>query len=447
MPGTVKDWTEAALGARLPVHMATSRHLSAVHPFFTESGLIHPLTGEKIPGLPYGRCGRDGSGGIHTFDEYMLYQAKLLNNANVKVLGDINYRKSMTVKFMIYCGVIVGFNHLVIDPKGEYTALVDQINEEAPGYARIVRVGKEAQTFINPLDEAVMDLGVQRDLVASLACTAINDDTVQLGIVERELLWTAITDAHNHYGVGTRRMPTLPAVVEKLFNPSESMAIDMRKSKDELVTIGYKMALGLQRLTRGDLVGMYHQETSPGLFDETPLLVMNVAGLQGEAALMMIILINMFSQSLWARRNPMKRFHKVINDEAWDLAAYPEFVLSLQRAFKLGGTWGVSNWIVTHRLTDLDRSGSIEAIKGLKEDSEVTICFRQPEGEMKVSAEALNFTEAEAERVTQLPPGWALHKVGNQPAIEVEHVIPRRLRPVMETRHLMHGQTDLPRAA
>ena len=146
----MEEILEFLAGDQLPVQRATSRHLSAVNPLFAESGLIDPRTQSKAIGLPWGYCGRERSGGLYFYDEYRLYQARLLHNPNVKVFGEIDHRKSSGVKCMIYRGAACGYNHLVTDRKGEYTALADAI----PG-SKILRFGEGTNLFINPLDKAM----------------------------------------------------------------------------------------------------------------------------------------------------------------------------------------------------------------------------------------------------------------------------------------------------
>src|SRR5579884_1126688 len=228
MAMAIKDWFEIASGDRLPIFRATSRHLSAIHPFFIEGGLVNKMTGNKIPGLPHGFYGRGRTGGIYFFDEVQMYQAGELGNINVAVVGDINYRKSSMIKFMIYNGVIVGYNHLIIDPKGEYGPLAAQLNLEFPGSAKIIKFGENSETFVNPLDR-VMPLQTQRELLISLVATATGTESAKMDIRQKAVLWEAIKEAHNR-----RRVPTLPDLVNVLFDPGLDLAERMRRPEQEI---------------------------------------------------------------------------------------------------------------------------------------------------------------------------------------------------------------------
>jgi hypothetical protein len=447
MPIPGRALIDALFGNSIPTHSATSYHLSSLHPFYFESGLID-RRGMKVPGLPYGRCGRDGSGGAYYYDEYMLYQLGLLENCNVKVLGKIGNWKSSMVKSVIYNGVHFGYNHLVIDPKGEYTRLADLLNKEIPGTARVMRFGTDTNLSINPLDPTMDDdHGTQRELMMAMVTATMGGTRRELNSPEQALLWEAMKDAKTEFQNGG--VATLGDVIKRLFDPTPNMVIEMHRPADTLRDLGYHIAHGLKRMDEGgDLVGMFHRPTTPGLFDEEiPLLVMNCEGVKGEAAVLMILLIIFFTQSQWARKNAVKRFHKVIYDEAWDLAAYPEFVSSVRKAFKLGGTWGVANWIVAHHKSNFDRSGNNHAIQDLITDSETSIIFAQDANELKASQEALGLTDAEVIRIPEFSPGQALHKIGTEPGIEVHHELWEWLLDAVQTRDHLRGITDLSRAA
>ncbi len=430
MTVTTADVLQLLAGDRLPVFRTTSNHLSAAFPFQSESGIIDPRTGRKVLGLPMGYCGKERSGGIFFWDLVQLYQAGLIRNTNVKILGEIGERKSSGVKEEIYLGVPCGYNHMVTDRKGEYTPLANAITG-----SKILRFGPKANIFINPLDE-VMDRTTQYDLVASMALIALSSTRPDLDIVQKSLLEIAIDDAHLE---PKGEVAVLPDVVERLFYPTPRMVEAMQKPLATVQEMGYELALALQRLTTGHLRGMFHEETTPGLFDETPLLVLNCEGLQGESAAIMIMLINFFTQGLWGGDNPTSRFHKIFHDEAWDLAKYPGFVDSLRGSFKLGSKKGVSNYIVAHHLSNLYRSGRDETIRDLIADSATTILYRQDEAELRRSAEELSLNEAEIQHIIKQRPGHALYKIGDLPGIPVEIVIWPEVRPLVETRPLFSG--------
>jgi len=410
---TLQDWLTIYSGDSLPVFRATTPHLAALYPLFAESGLIDPKSGKKVPGIPVGYAGQNRSGGIFHFDEYQLYKAELLNNLNVMVLGEINMRKSTLVKSMIFRGIACGYNYLVTDFKGEYSLLANAVG------GKVLKFGPKTDLFINPLDKR-MDFSTQLDLVASLAVTSMGGERL-LNVRERALLEHAIREAHAHFGQGSMDVATLPVVIDKLFHPTQNMMESMHRSHDDLFELGYDIALSLSRLTQGELRGMFHKPTSEGLYEDTPLLVMECKDVNTEAAAIITLLFNYFTQSQWNNSATWGRFHRVIHDESWALAAYPTFVESVRRAFKLGRSLGIANWIIVHHLNNLYRSGQNEAVKDLIADSDTRIIYSQDETEVRQTALELELNDAEISRIVELQPGQAIWKVGRQPGIEVQH--------------------------
>jgi hypothetical protein len=451
MSVAIEDVLEFFTGARIPAHRATTNHLSALNPFFAESGFIDKRTGVKVPGLAHGFCGVDDSGGIFFFDEYLLYKAGLLNFANVGVLGQPNFRKSTGVKNMIYHGAAAGYNHLVTDRKDhEYKRLADNMNRSLPGSAKTLHFGEGSDGdgyFINPVDPA-MDIDTRRELIAALALNTMSGNRTELDEEESTILWAALIETEEYKGHGTHDVATLPVLVEKLFHPTDSIVKYAEKEDDPLYVKQHarKMALGLKRLTEGDLKGMFHKKTTINTYQDQSLLIMDLDGIKGEKVVVMITLINFFTQSMMARSNPAFRFHKVIHDETWDLAAYAGFVESLRRANKLGGTWGVANWWIAHHEQNMVRSGNLDAVNDIIDDTEVFFCYQMKEKPLRASQDALGLSDAEVKRNLVVPPGTALVKVGKTPAIEMRQYITDDVRPLVETRDRMRGKTDLVRA-
>lgn len=432
MPG-LEAIGEYLAGDALPVHRATSWHLNAIRPRFAETSPIDPETARKVPGLPLGYCGQDETGEVFMYDEWQLYQAGLLTNLNGVILGEVGKGKSALVKTMILVGASFGYNALVTDVKGEYTQLARAILG-----SKVLRFGTDTSLFINPLDP-VMDLGTQQDLVAAMVLTTLKGRKGQeLNNREDSMLKTAVLDALRHFESGAE-VPTLPAVVEKLKNPTQTMADSLDMTVEQLKELGKDMFLGLRELTEGDLVGMFHKPTTTGLFEDTPLLVMNCEGLRSEAAVLVATLVN-FYQSVWAKKYPQRRFHRVFHDEAWDLTVYPGFVHSVRRAFKLGGSLGVANWIVIHHKHNLERSSKEDAVKDLIPDARTFVCFQQKKSEIESSATELGFNPADVERIVQQGSYSALWKIGDSPAIQVKTRSWPELLPIIETRHLAKGK-------
>lgn len=442
---------EYLMGDRLPIQKATTVHLRALNPFYGESGLIDARTGQKVPGLPIGRAGRNGSAGSFGFDPYTAHAARgldgapLIHNLNLIILGLIDMGKSALVKQMIYLATAAGYSCLVTDIKGEYRPLVEAI----PG-ARELRFSSEEhdnKLYINPLDKNIPD-EIQRELIGALTMATMGStDRSDLDVEEKGLLAAAIRDAKRHYGVGDNGLasgvPILAAVVEKLFNPTEDMAKEQRATPEFLGNIGRPLALALKELTEGDLKGMVDQPTTVGFWEETPLLVFNCKDLSDNQLPVMVIAVNYLSSSQFGKSNAWGRFQWVWHDETWRLASIPGFVSSLRAAFKLGRSEGVCNGIVFHHLENLWRSSQQAIVKDLVSDADTRIIYQQNELELDLSREALQLSEADVNRITQLPSHTALWKIGKR-SIEVEHLLVPELKRVIQTGHLAKGEEIKP---
>jgi hypothetical protein len=457
-------------GDRLPIQRATSDQLAALNFLMAESGWRNKFTGQRVRGIPVGWFGEDRSGGVAEFDVFQLLQAKVIGNTNIKVFGEPNNHKSGDSKVEVFRGSMIGYNHLVTDRTGEWTAVHNAISG-----SKVFKFGPHAEYFINPVDNAAMSLSEQRTLVAALAITAIGTrnghDLVELEVDEKSLLLQAIKAAHAKYGHSDNGMPagiaTLADVVYKLFNPTQDMAQamhlstaseDVDKSIISLKELGKSMAYGLARLLDEDdeLYGMVHKETTVGLWQDTPLLVMDCTGAKGEAAVIMTILIDHFTRSQQMRYNARFRFHHRIHDEAWDLAYYPAFIDSVRDDFKQSGKRGVSVRMIAHAPQNLYRSTNNKAVGDLMSDSDVTIIYRMRKTDLDESAEALKLNSTEKSIVLRLDPGFALYKLGDEPGVVVERNHWAEEDKFIHTRGLSYGGdtmgeqyepvTDLPRA-
>ncbi len=435
------DVLQAVCGDQLRTFRTLSTHTGPVSPLIVESGLIDPRTGRKMAGVPLGYAGPRRSAGGFSFDEYVAHNAieQQMNSLNSLVFGMTGFRKSAGEKLRILRDTLLfGRNYLVTDRKGhEYTPLVKHI----PG-AKVLKFGPESNHFINPLDP-VMTRDIQLELLVALALNAMQIGT-KLSPTEHQLLWRALQDAHNE--PGQAGVPTIDTLLHKLLHPSQ--ATQARLGMDQAgVREGNKnLRMGLMRLAGdGDLAGMLHKPTTPGLFDAVPLLVLDCDGIDGEKAVIMVTLINFFTLSKNAISDSDNRFHHVLHDESWDLATYPGFVDSVRRGFKLGRTKGFGNRLVNHHWKNIIHSGN-DKVEDLIGDSSLIISYRQDPPEIEASAHVLGYSDQEVERIKVLPPGSALYKIRGLPAIEVEYVALPWEIPMLNTSSLVHGRTDLPRA-
>jgi hypothetical protein len=477
MPTWKTIW-QTMFNDRLPVHRATTYQLEGIHPFFVPTELIDPKTLTKIPGVTYGYYGTpENPGSCFGYDEFQLYQHGLITNLNTKVFGKIGEQKSAGEKIKYRRRIAHGYRYLVVDPKGEHSVLAEGIPGDklgdppkARGIAgsKVIRFGKYANTYINPLDPAIEDgiesidlepenaaiedkkleLTARFELCKAMAIIGISDEErKKLRVNENNFLWHCLVDTLN----SRRGTVTLPALVERLYNPSDYVCKRMHRKAVILMRepfIGVADAMS-RYIEGGDMAGMFHEETTKGLYEDTPLMVMDCSRVTGEQRAVMALAINFFSSGQRSNLNPWTRFHYRLYDEVWDLLAYPGLLESLRRSFKLGRSQGICNIIVAHHKANLDHSSTNRAVQDLISDSDITICYNMEDAEMDKSERELNLTEARKAIIRLANPGTALHIFGHKlPNIVGSQELIGDERALVETSHLAlgHGKTDLPRA-
>ncbi|HEX7443096.1 MAG TPA: hypothetical protein VF320_04355 [Acidimicrobiales bacterium] len=409
------------LTPRVPGHVATTRHLCAAYPLVSEAGLGHE--GVLI--------GRDVLGGSFVYDPFALYRAGVVTNPNMVIFGQIGRGKSSFVKSYLWRQAVFGRHAWVVDPKGEYGPLA-----EAWGVAPVaLRPGGAIR--LNPLDtesdgvaepgndvEVGSGDGARRRrviLTSSLAVACLGRDLLPR---ERAAVDMAVSGATARAAASRLSAPTLPLVVDALFEPDAMAAGVLRTTAAQLMEDGRDVALELRRLVHGDLCGMFDGPTTPGLRLDGPLVVLDLSAVYHSSALGVL----MACATAWLQ-NSVRAQHRnriiVVVDEAWAILSNLGVARWLQSSWKLSRALGVANMAVLHRLSDLRSVGTegseqVTLAEGLLADSETRVVYAQSPGEVVRTGELLGLTETEAELVTQLRRGMALWKIGGRSFL-VEH--------------------------
>jgi hypothetical protein len=431
----------SAASPRVPAHQVTTRNLGAAYPLMAEAGLGHQ--GVLI--------GHDLLGGSFVFDPFELYTQGIISNPNVVVFGQIGRGKSAFIKSYLWRQAVFGRRAWVVDPKGEYGPLA-----RAWGVQPVsLRPGGPVR--LNPLDPGPDQSrggpgDVERrhiELLSSLASACLVRDLFPR---ERAAIDLALLQVARKTNV-----PTLPAVVEALLEPTADAAADIRTDRLTLVEDGRDVALELRRLVHGDLRGMFDGPTSVGLDLSGPLVVLDLSALYNSPALgVLMACATAWLQAALARRarrtsnegpnsamtGDAEGFEPsdqviVVVDEAWAILANLGVARWLQASWKLSRAYGVSNMAVLHRVSDLHAVGSsgseqVGLAQGLLADSETRIVYAQPPGEIAAASELLSLSSTEAELLPQLRRGVALWKVG-QRSFLVQHLLSSHERRLVDT--------------
>src|SRR6266540_1284377 len=219
--------------------------------------------------------------------------------------------------------------------------------------------------------------------------------------------------------------PTVPQVVNRLLEPSDATAHELRTSTGRLAEDGRQLALALRRMGSGDLRGMFDGPTSRDFDLSGRLVVFNLREVKDEARPILMACTAAWLQGSWARNDGVRRI--VVLDEAWVVLRHLAIARWLRESWKLARQYGVQNIAVMHRLSDLTAAGDagseqVQLAKGLLEDSETRVIYRQSPGEVEQARELLGLTQTECDQIPTLERGEALWRVGRRSFI-VQHRI------------------------
>src|SRR6266702_6023106 len=402
-------------------HRVTTAHLQAAYPFISEGGL----------GSEGVYIGRDVFGGSFCYDCVTLY-GREITGPNMLVIGQIGYAKSSLVKTYLWRQMLFGRTAWVIDPKGEYNQLAAFCGTEP------IRFRSGGSLRLNPLDPMIGG-DAQLALLRSIAGVMLGrnlrpEEDACLERAHHE----AVVEANNRHA-----QPTIPQVVNRLLEPSDATAHELRTSIGRLAEDGRQLALALRRMGAGDLRGMFDGPTSRDLDLSGRLVVFNLREVKDEARPILMACTAAWLQGSWARNDGVRRI--VVLDEAWVVLRHLAIARWLRESWKLARQYGVQNIAVMHRLSDLTAAGDagseqVQLAKGLLEGSETRVIYRQSPGEVEQARELLGLTQTECDQIPSLERGEALWRVGRRSFI-VQHRIDQVIeREIVDTDANMDGR-------
>jgi len=424
---------------RLPAHEATTAQLGAAYPF----AAALPLRVTRV------LIGSDLTGGVFAYDPFALYEAGVLTNPNMTVLGQIGRGKSALVKSYLCRQAAFGRQVAVLDPKGEYGPLAEALGT-AP-----VRLSPVGGVRVNPLEQlgrgdvqggstrgrepAGFSDGARHRRLVLLG--ALAEATLHRRLAPRERLALEIAlDA-----VTSRRaVPTLIEVVDALLRPEPGAASATGLSDRELEDDGKDIGLELRRLVKGDLAGMFDGETTPSLSATAggpAALIVDLSEVyHSEALPALMVCAAAWLQAMIAHED---RQTLLVIDEAWAVLSDVAVGRFLRSSWKLSRARGTANVAVCHRASDLSASGSAGSeearlAEGLLADSETVVCYAQPASEIPALAGLLGCSESELEWLPQLRRGVALWRVAGRSFL-VEHLLGSHERRLVDTDAPLRG--------
>ncbi|HUY06990.1 MAG TPA: ATP-binding protein [Acidimicrobiales bacterium] len=397
---------------KIPRHESTTAQLGAAYPFV--SGSVLPS--ERVV------IGRDLSGLSFAYDPFDLYQAGVLTNPNMVVLGQVGRGKSALVKSYLYRQYAFGRRIVVIDPKGEYGPLAAAVGGE------IVRLTVDGTRAFNPLgsqrwagDQA--DVGALEHSVLEGICAASLGRRLDAG--ESVALQVAL--------VATRRESrsvTLRSIRDRLFCPSSQDAHGIGIARDRLAQVGEMPGFAIARLLGGDFGSMFDADEAREIKFAARVLVVDVSDFYRSDALS-VLLISLFGalQRVVMQSGVPTIF---VIDEAWAVLANPLAASFIQTFFKLSRSLGVANVLVAHRPSDITGeygesfSGSAavtpSALPGLISDCEMVVTYALSVREALLAQRLFGLNDRQCGLLTGLGRNVALWRVANRVSLVRHHL-------------------------
>ncbi len=404
---------------RLVFHRGTTAHMSSIYPFSVQPSFGHQGTYVGLDLL--------AGGSEFCWDPFEAYAAGLVTNPNAWVLGEPGNGKSALVKCLLWRQAAI-YGHgpngrwtAIVDPKGEYAPLAEQLG------LTTVALSPGGITRINPLapgpaaahESADKQVLRQAEMCAALVATVLERPLTQL---EDAVLFAAI----EHLTVSPVDEPTLVDVARLVAEPTEVMAARLRRTTADVGEDVASVAYALDKLLTRSLRGMFDGPSTVPLRWDGPGLILDLSAvpLDSEALPLVMVATAGWLQQLMACPGPQR---VQVLDEAWALLGNRHTASYLQTCFKLGRTYGTANVCITHRASDLvaqadDGSSTAKIAAGLLADSATKIILRQAPDQLDAAIAHFGLTDPESRIVGQLTRGRALWKIGGRTAV-VHHLI------------------------
>ncbi len=404
---------------RLAVHRATTRNLGGLYLFQAEGGL--GADGMLIGTEVY-------TSGSFFFDPWVLYEAGVLTNPNIFLVGEIGSGKSALFKAMVIRARACGGHRAYVpgDVKGEWTPIVRALG------GAVISVGPGLANRINPLDEGLRPNGLsdedwarevrahRLELLRSLAEWLGRRG---LAPTEHSALAIALDTATENHDV-----PLLPHVVSLLFEPDKARPLQVGfENYDRLREAGHELGHLLGVMVSGELAGMFDQPSTVAFDPALPAMSVDISRLGESNPAMPLVMTCASSWMEAAVRDPGggKRF--MIYDEAWRIMRELPLLRRMQSQWKLARGLGISNVAIMHRYSDGSAVGDAGSeqralAEGLIADTATRIIYRQKADQIRTTADVVGLNSEEGGMLPRLDRGVGLWRVGNRSFVVKNHL-------------------------
>lgn len=430
---------------------STTYQLRALFPLVAES----PITAGGM------LLGTDEFGAAWHFDAFRYYEADIVQDPNVAIIGSIGAGKSGLVIEHGWRQLAFGRWWWVVDSKpqklpdgtqrSQYHKVSWAYNEATEAYAALVGDTPEnlglaycepimltpgGYLTVNPLDA----VGGRDQMLEDVLAISLRRG---LRPKEQTAVRVALASAER---TESPDPPTLAAVAVALLDPEPSAGEEDYLDDDELRAIGQEAGHALLGLAKGPLRGMFDGQTSLALRTAAacPLRILDLSALHNRQAEGLVMML----ADRWFQADIDSRLGQGIYtlEEAWKPLASLAAAVDHQARYKFARGAGVSYEAVFHRMSDLNAAGpegsrTRELVQGLLADSATRIVFRQRSDQLPRLKEMLGLTEQAVGRIKRLHRGQAFWAPGDRWTI-VTHRLASTEIELVNTDHAMRGEED-----
>ncbi|MCK3769387.1 hypothetical protein MZK47_06880 [Microbacterium aerolatum] len=395
---------------QIPPHQATSQHIAGIYPFVADAGLGHrgPIIGVDL--------NADSLWHFSPWETYADSTDRGSFSTNVLVLGAYRAGKSAVIKTLVTRSMAFGHQAVVpSDPKGEWVAVAEAI----PG-GNVIRLGGAYDTRLNPLDRGPRRTGVtneQHEQMVKQRRITVLTSLVQAALPGSHLTaveHAALLEALERCITSTTDRPTLRGVYTELTTLTREGEHDRHLAQGAV-----QPSFVLRRFVKGDLSGLFEDESTVSFDDAAPIVVVDTSELfaRGDlVAQLSQICTTAWNQAVISDRDAHRKRY-VIREEGWrDMTSLASLQM-YQQWLKLSRHYGISNIVILHKMGDLDAVGEADSQErnlaySIAGDIENKFIFRINQQESVSIHQRLSIPPAHVGMARQLRKGEFLAYVG-----------------------------------
>lgn len=423
--------------------LSTTAHtLATAFPFVAGPSLGHEgaMIGHDLHG-----------GGPFCFDPWELYNKGLISGMSMLLFGQVGTGKSTLAKSLAVRLVHYGRKLSVAsDKKGEWTKVVRELG------GSVIQVGPGLDARINPLDEGKRpSLNVQglpmtdehwRLMVRARRMSIM--DTLFKILTDRKpssaenLVLSDGLDMAVEVAAANGKPPVIPDLIDALEEIQRVHQADRLRAEAAQV-----VSMTLQRLTSGDLGGMFDGPSTVSFDVEAPATSIDTSSSRGANPISVRVItacVGSWMEAMVTNSDSGQRL--VIYEEGWDSLSSEADLTRMVEQWKLARHYGIFNIMILHKVTDLDMAGAegsrmVALAKSLLADADVKVIYRQDAAALRITADEMDLSEREKTLLKTLQEGTGLWRVG-EATFEVANTRTKVEVPLFDTDGRMGGDSD-----